>query len=426
LSPRAGLLGRVALCGALAALAPAASRGDDAAFRLKPGARGKVCLSCHTDFSATLQQASVHPPVSAGQCADCHDPHASEHGKLLEASPREICVTCHGDILPEQARSVHEVARSGECTSCHDPHASPHPSMLVQPGNGTCLACHDDLARALAAATYKHSPVEKSCLTCHDPHASVDQPAMLKKDERVLCTGCHATGREFFVKAHRGYPVAEARCTSCHDPHGSSNRGSLWATVHPPVASGLCDQCHQGVAAADPLATKGSGVDACRPCHAEVVNRTFTAERTHWPVVEGEGCLNCHGPHATRVSGLLRAEPAELCFGCHVDTGLRQAKTVTKHPPAEEGECATCHDPHAADATFLMVAGSVTETCAQCHDWRTHSSHPIGEEVIDPRNPNVAVDCESCHRSHGSAFPHLAPFDTDMELCVQCHSTFRR
>jgi predicted CXXCH cytochrome family protein len=398
----------------------------DAAYRLKPGARGKACLACHAEIAEALAQASVHSPVRAGRCTDCHDAHATSHGKLLAAAPEEICGTCHADVAPPSARSVHDVALAGQCSACHDPHASPNPSMLVEAGNVLCLGCHADLAQALEAAEFKHSPVERSCLGCHDPHASADVEFLLKKDERTLCGSCHQPDRDFFVKAHRGYPVGKSRCTSCHDPHGSSSRASLWATVHPPVASGLCEQCHEPATSADPLAVKATGVDACRPCHGEVVGRTLTARHTHWPVVEGRGCLNCHGPHATPVDGLLRDAPEELCFGCHAGTGVRQARTETKHPPAEDGQCSACHDAHASDATFLLVGKDVTETCSTCHDWGQHSSHPIGEGVVDPRNPNLIVDCESCHRSHGAAHPHLAPFDTNMELCVQCHASFRR
>jgi len=31
-------------------------------FRLKPGAKGKVCLTCHADFEETLKLPFVHTP----------------------------------------------------------------------------------------------------------------------------------------------------------------------------------------------------------------------------------------------------------------------------------------------------------------------------------------------------------------------------
>ncbi|HKQ63187.1 MAG TPA: cytochrome c3 family protein [Candidatus Polarisedimenticolaceae bacterium] len=403
-----------------------AAAGDEAKYHLKPGAGGKACLGCHTDFAQTLAQPSVHTPVRAGRCADCHDPHAAAHGKLLSAAPNAVCTACHPGVVPADARSVHAVAASGECTSCHDPHASANRGNLLQAGNELCLACHGELGEAISAAAFKHSPVQKSCLTCHQPHASARNEHLLVKDEGALCGGCHRTDAAPFVKAHGGYPVAKARCTSCHDPHGSNSRGSLWATVHPPVASGMCEQCHNPPGSPQPLATKTAGAEGCRACHAELVGRTFVAKHTHWPALDGTGCLNCHSPHATREHALLRAAPAPLCFSCHAATERRQQATLTKHPPAEAGECVKCHDPHASDAPFLFRQATIAETCATCHDWQKHSNHPLGDKVKDPRNPNLPVDCTSCHRSHGAAFAHLAPFDTEAALCVQCHAKFRR
>jgi predicted CXXCH cytochrome family protein len=56
----------------------------------------------------------VHTPVKAGDCADCHDPHASEHGKLLEAEPERICAKCHGSMVPDKANSAHAAGPPGQ------------------------------------------------------------------------------------------------------------------------------------------------------------------------------------------------------------------------------------------------------------------------------------------------------------------------
>ena len=36
-------------------------------FKLKPGARGKLCLDCHVTFQETMSLPSVHSPVKAGR-----------------------------------------------------------------------------------------------------------------------------------------------------------------------------------------------------------------------------------------------------------------------------------------------------------------------------------------------------------------------
>jgi predicted CXXCH cytochrome family protein len=228
------------------------------------------------------------------------------------------------------------------------------------------------------------------------------------------------------VQQHQGYPVGKANCTSCHDPHGSSNPGILWASVHQPVAAKKCTQCHNEPGSAKALETKRAGLDLCRGCHAELVQLTFTKSKVHWPAIDKRACLNCHNPHAAKTKPLLKAEQTELCGTCHADAIRREARSLAKHQPVVDGQCSSCHQPHASDAQFLFVKSPTQELCADCHDWKKHNNHPIGDKTVDPRNKNLPMDCLSCHRTHGSQFKAFAHFDTKMDLCVQCHESLRR
>jgi len=412
----------LALIVGAAGLAPAADPGQ---YRLKPGAEGKLCLSCHVDFEETMSRPHVHTPVAAGNCSDCHDPHASDHGQLLAADPNAICGTCHDDLVPASPRSAHDAVTAGRCTDCHDPHASSFDNGLRAEGNALCLGCHEDLAGALAAAENRHAPVEADCMGCHTPHASADTPALLARAVPGLCVECHDPAQDAFRRDHMGYPVGGSNCSSCHDPHGSSHKGLLWADVHEPVSRKMCSQCHAEPGAPDALDAKRPGAELCRGCHNETFNATFSKSRLHWPVVDREACSNCHAPHASKVRKLLAAPEGELCGSCHQDTMRRQSHSKVSHEPNAEGACGTCHDPHASNLTSLLVASPV-EVCGTCHDWGQHSAHPMGEDVVNPRNPNLAVDCLSCHRTHGTEFDKLAHFDPKQELCTQCHSGIAR
>lgn len=161
-------------------------------------------------------------------------------------------------------------------------------------------------------------------------------------------------------------------------------------------------------------------------CHADLVGTALARARPHWPVLDARACLNCHSPHAARAKPLLRRPPKALCGSCHGDTIERQEKSLVKHAPIDAGECATCHDPHGSDHDFLFKEADVLTLCGTCHEWQKHSTHPIGDKVVDKRNPNLTVDCLSCHRTHGSAFKNFAHYDTKAELCVQCHQELRR
>lgn len=413
-------------------------------YRLKPGAAGKICFDCHTDFQDKLKSKFVHTPVKTGDCAGCHSPHASNHGKLLAAPTSAICLTCHTSVVPARAVSTHKVVLEGNCVSCHDPHASNNKANLLKAGNDLCVGCHKATGDAVAKVKFRHMPVSDNCLNCHNPHASDKAPRLLKSAVPTLCLRCHKADAASFGRQHAGYPVAKANCASCHDPHGSNTGGILFDTVHPPVASKRCSQCHNAATAAEPFATRRSGFELCRGCHTTMMNETFGRARVHWPLVDAVGCLNCHEAHASRQKKLLNVAEANLCARCHEDTAdwqvklaalqaqeragpkLRVEKGTLTHAPVRQGACSACHVPHASDAGFLMRAASIIEGCGTCHDWLKHSSHPMGEKYGDPRNKNRSVDCLSCHRSHGTGNRYMLTFVTPTDLCVQCHKQLRR
>jgi predicted CXXCH cytochrome family protein len=223
-----------------------------------------------------------------------------------------------------------------------------------------------------------------------------------------------------------GYSVAKARCTSCHDPHGSSTKGMLYDTVHAPVAKGMCGQCHEPPGAQTALKPKQSAPELCNLCHARTVTAMLEKGHTHRPVLEGDSCLNCHDPHASKQKSLLAGRTEALCGSCHADTMKRHQRSPTKHEPIEDGQCAACHDPHSSDNSLLFAKASVNESCGQCHDFTKHSTHPVGETVLDPRNRNLSVDCLSCHQAHGTEYKRLMLFAQTPELCTKCHQQYKR
>jgi predicted CXXCH cytochrome family protein len=179
-----------------------------------------------------------------------------------------------------------------------------------------------------------------------------------------------------------------------------------------------------------------------------MMNETFGKNRIHWPIVDQTGCLNCHEPHASKQKKLLTGDTNTLCGKCHPDTmekqakyaemerqekaasaaskGKQQGKGAIAHQPVQEGNCLACHAPHASNGVFLMTNPSQIELCGSCHEWLKHSSHPIGEKIIDSRNKNLTVQCLSCHRSHGTGYRNMIPFPAVTELCIQCHKEKKR
>jgi len=404
----------------------AVARTQQNPYRLKQPDQRKLCLECHADFEETLKKRFVHSAVQAGDCASCHSPHVSSHGKLLSADPSRVCATCHEDMVPAAAKSVHKVVADGQCAKCHDPHASDNPANLVARGNDLCVSCHKEIGDAITRAKFKHSPVGQGCTSCHTPHASEQSTSLLKTAMPDLCVQCHKTDGPSFVSRHMRYPVAKASCTSCHDPHGSNQPALMLNSVHAPVSNSTCNLCHNAPDSATPFATKRTGFELCKGCHNEMVTATMAKDRLHWPVADARGCENCHNPHASKVDKLLKANTASLCSGCHADTARKVSTTTAKHAPVQDGLCVSCHSPHSSNGVYLIDQPSVVELCGTCHDYGEHSSHPIGDAAVDPRNKNLRVDCLSCHNGHGTEHKWMLLAPTNVELCTQCHKKFSR
>jgi predicted CXXCH cytochrome family protein len=174
------------------------------------------------------------------------------------------------------------------------------------------------------------------------------------------------------------------------------------------------------------LALKASGTELCRGCHGPMVAGVLGKNRVHLPVLAGRGCLGCHAPHASTQDALLAAPQKTLCGSCHGDTIQRDVRAGSHHEPVKAGQCTACHDPHGGDQALLPKKADGVALCGTCHDWAQHSAHPIGPKVIDPRNPNLTLECLSCHRSHGTEFKKLMPSAKHSELCTACHEQYRR
>ncbi len=404
--------------------------------KLQPGAKGTQCLKCHEDLAKASKQRSVHPLLKKGDCTACHDPHTSNHKNLLISDVNTLCRSCHQQVLPDKARSVHQVVVEGNCQTCHNSHGSDNSFILKKSGNALCVECHQDIGTMAQNVQYKHEPLlkDKGCLNCHNPHASTRADYLLKNTVPALCTECHKTNRPNFAKRHMNYKVDDSNCDSCHSTHGSNRRGILYDDVHKPVAEKKCDQCHPGAGSANALQTKKQGALLCRDCHQTMIEETFKKNRVHWPVADKTGCLNCHNPHGAKEKKLLKDSQVKVCGQCHADT-VELQKWSKENPknknlcaPVKKGDCVACHAPHAADKVLLITQENISiDLCGKCHEWQSHSTHPIGAKEIDQRNRNLTVECLSCHLACGTGNkPWMMPFETTYELCIQCHTERKR
>jgi DmsE family decaheme c-type cytochrome len=110
--------------------------------QLKNANDSELCYTCHKSERAKGLRTSHHP-VREGKmsCSSCHNPHDGASPKMMKGdSVNELCYSCHtekrGPYLFEHA-PVRE-----ECVSCHDPHGSNHTRLLLNKLPQLCYNCH--------------------------------------------------------------------------------------------------------------------------------------------------------------------------------------------------------------------------------------------------------------------------------------------
>jgi DmsE family decaheme c-type cytochrome len=160
-----------------------------------------LCRGCHAQMmNETLNKNMVHAPLLDSKgCMNCHDPHASPVKGLLQGSALRVCGACHADTVERQrnSKTKHEPVFAGNCAACHNAHASDTPVLFNNPSIvEVCGTCHDWQKHSTHPIGEKYVDMRNKnlyvqCLTCHRAHGS-DFKAMLPyATQNDLCVQCH-------------------------------------------------------------------------------------------------------------------------------------------------------------------------------------------------------------------------------------------
>ncbi|MDY0184431.1 MAG: cytochrome c3 family protein [Desulfuromonadaceae bacterium] len=361
------------------------------------------CVQCHDSihFKGTYE----HEPVARNRCDSCHSLHASRHAGLLQQSEAQLCNGCHAEVTEAWSKSsyTHSPVHKGECTSCHAPHASAFKGLLKDQQKEVCAACHTSLS---ATQGKQHAPFKKGqCASCHAVHGSEHQ-GLLRSEDSKLCLGCHKTNSAW-QQRHNGRKAQGMNCLECHHPHASTKKALLRPLQHKPFAAGNCSACHTG----------SSADGRCLSCHSQVLPQ-FQRVHTHLQGKGASNCTACHSPHVSSQVGLLKGIAGSVCRDCHADKLERRKQALYVHPQANH--CSDCHAGHGSDEPY-MLRGGMAGACESCHGEHSTFTHPIGDDVLDPRT-GTPMDCISCHAPcTGTMFEHNLRGGRERGLCLPCH-----
>jgi predicted CXXCH cytochrome family protein len=223
------------------------------------------------------------------------------------------------------------------------------------------------------------------------------------------CDNCHQpTGKDHPVKDVQGFTLAKtipSLCYKCHDENNTMKN------VHPPVQKGNCLECHTPHSSPESYLLKiNPESDLCLKCH-----QLESAQKKvkHAPVAKGE-CVKCHDPHQSDVDRLLNAESPALCLKCHTKQS-EEIKMANVHPPFQNN-CLNCHAHHSSTEDKLLNL-TPQNLCIYCHEdmqKKIDKAALVHGAVTDKRS------CINCHSPHASAQKKFLVSDTKT-LCLSCH-----
>ena len=119
---------------------------------------------------------------------------------------------------------------------------------------------------------------------------------------------------------------------------------SVVGSFHPPYKEKKCNNCHDKSTDSGLIKPRN---EVCFVCHPDIAKKRYV----HGPVSVG-ACLECHDPHTSAESSLLKVEKGKLCAVCHKEK--RIAEGLHNKVFAAGMLCTDCHDPHSGDAKYFL------------------------------------------------------------------------
>jgi DmsE family decaheme c-type cytochrome len=258
-----------------------------------------------------------------------------------------------------------------------------------------CAHCHPKPAEFILTTVHAKAfftEKEKGCESCHGPgsvhritleRADIFRPSNLPEAKRSqLCLQCHQQAEKI---SHWNFSGHARHGVSCFDCHG--------AIIAPHIAAFQKTFLGKPIESYRPYDLRDPQL--CLDCHREV-SAQFHQPYAH-PVRQGKlVCVDCHNPHADRLSVSRPRETARACLSCHAEL---RGPFVFRHEAIEESGCLVCHQPHGSVNNKLLTQTG-NALCMQCH---FQANYPTIGAVDHTGLLAGGRNCWSCHVDiHGS------------------------
>ena len=229
-------------------------RGRAAIRATHPAKDGKVvltqtdakalCVTCHDDKAKLIETAKVPHPGAAGDCTDCHSPHASKQPGLPKTDAVSICLGCHSDIDDLRKKSVH-----------HQPAFEQGAQPAIRLTAATTIICC--APRAMRFAWSATAPIQSRSEDEADHLLTIFNGTVRLPDDYYRRTRFRSSRLRFGLGHPVEYhPVSDVMdptnqskvktplsCLSCHQPHASAQADLLVKDQVNNMA--FCDNCHK-------------------------------------------------------------------------------------------------------------------------------------------------------------------------------------
>jgi DmsE family decaheme c-type cytochrome len=270
--------------------------GSDKSSKLLKNPVPTLCLSCHKTDAANFTRQHANYPVTKANCVSCHEAHGSNTAAIL-------------------FDTVHPPVAAKRCNQCHVAPTEAQPFVTRRVGYELCRGCHSTMLNDVFAKNRVHWPVvdKVGCLHCHEPHAA-RQKKLLNVDEAKLCGRCHQDTLEWQAKLAQKEQQEQAAASKIR-----SEKGLL---THQPVQDGACTSCHMPHASDTVrLMNTASTVEGCGACHDWVKHNSHPMGEKYIDMRNRNrsvDCLSCHRAHGTGNRYMITAAtPTDLCTQCH-------------------------------------------------------------------------------------------------------------